>query len=240
MTGGLFIIDTTRCIGCKACQIACQQWNGLTSEDTAFTGSYTNPPDMSGTNLTVVKFTEKEDPGHMQWLFFKDQCRHCAHPWCKLACPLFAIDKLPSGFTKIDPVRCIPNTCSALPVKPCQSVCPFNVPKYQYVKSGVPVTMATMTKCHICFNRLGNPVLPAASRKPACMATCPVPIMGGGVPYDTWWTRAVNYTINLRSSGKFPNATIYPRQSAAPWGPTHVIWILAEHSSVYGLPGYSY
>lgn len=238
MTGGRFIIDTTRCIGCKACQIACQQWNSLTAEDTTFTGSYTNPPDMSGTNLTVVKFTEAEIAGKIKFLFFKDQCRHCEGAWCKQACPLFAIDKLPSGIVKINPEKCNPSACSALAIKPCQSACPFNIPKYQYVKNGSTVT-AKMMKCDLCFDRLGNLVLPAASRKPACMVTCPPGIMGGGAPADLWWTKAVNYVKSLRSSGKFPNATIYPHQNAS-WGPTHVIWILPEHSSVYGLPGYSY
>jgi formate dehydrogenase iron-sulfur subunit len=238
MTGALFVIDTTRCIGCKACQIACQQWNSLTAEDTAFTGSYQNPPDLSGANLNVVKFSEAEVSGQLRWLFFKDQCRHCENAWCKLSCPNYAIDKLPSGIVKIDPVRCDPTTCTSLSTKPCQSVCPFNVPKYQYVKNGGTVS-AKMIKCHLCFNRLGNSALPAASRKPACMVTCPNQIMGGGASYDAIWTKVVNYVKSLRSSGKFPNATVYPHQTAA-WGPTHVIWILAEDWRLYNLPAGTY
>jgi formate dehydrogenase iron-sulfur subunit len=193
---------------------------------------------MSGANLNVVKFTEVEVAGKLKWLFFKDQCRHCEGAWCKQACSLRAIEKLSSGIVKINPEICDPSRCSALAIKPCQEVCPFNVPKYQYVKNGSPVT-AKMRKCDLCFNRLGNTLLPLASRKPACMVACPPGTMGGGAPADVIWTKVVNYVKSLRSSGKFPNATIYPHQNAT-WGPTHVIWILTEHSSKYGLPGYSY
>ncbi len=87
MEGKRILIDTSKCVACKACQVACQQWHSLPSEDTTFTGTYQNPPDMSGANLTVAKFFEIFDT-KLKWLFFKDQCRHCNYPNCKLACPL--------------------------------------------------------------------------------------------------------------------------------------------------------
>jgi formate dehydrogenase iron-sulfur subunit len=238
MTGARVVIDTTRCIACKACQVACKQWHSLPSEDTTFTGSYQNPPDMSGANLTVAKFKEVEVAGQLKWLFFKDQCRHCQGAWCKQACPSRAITQTPAGIVKIDPAICDPTTCSALTIKPCQSVCPFNVPKYQYVKNGSPVA-TKMRKCDLCYDRMSNPQLPSASRRPACMVTCPPGIIYAQANADVVWTKVVNYVKSLRSSGKFPNATVYPHQNAS-WGPTHVLWILAENSSKYDLPGYGY
>jgi len=237
MTGGRVVIDTTRCIGCRACQVACKQWHSLPSEDTAFTGSYQNPPDMSGANLNVVKFKEAEVSGKLKWLFFKDQCRHCQGAWCKLACPRNAITQSLQGVVRIDPVICDPTQCSNLETKPCQSACFFNVPKYKYVKNGITVT-TKMRKCDLCFDRFTNPQLPPASKKLACMVTCPSGLVYVGTNADLVATQVVNYLKSLRA-GKFPNATVYPHQNGT-WGPTHVVWILPESWRSYDLPGYGY
>lgn len=240
MTGGRFVIDTSKCIGCKACQLACQQWNSLTAEDTAFTGSYQNPPDLSGVNLNIVKFKEAEVTGQIRWLFFKDQCRHCDTPLCKLACPKFAIEKLASGIVRIDPTKCVPEgptACSGTAEKPCQAYCPFHVPKFRYVKNGSPQLQAAMKKCHLCYNRFNNSSLPAASRRPACMVACPTGVMTVGAA-DSMWTKAVQRAKTLRNHG-YPNATIYPHQQGT-WGKTHVIWILTNDWRLYDLPGYGY
>src|SRR4030042_3791201 len=97
MEGKRILVDTSKCQACKACQAECKQWHSLEAEDTTFTGSYQNPPDMSGANLTVVKFTEIETGGKVKWLFFKDGCRHCQDPRCKLACPRKAIKRQANG-----------------------------------------------------------------------------------------------------------------------------------------------
>src|SRR4030065_2489335 len=127
MTGGRVVIDMSKCIACKSCQVACQQWDSLEAEDTTFTGSYQNPPDMSGTNLTVVKFTEIEVGGKVKWLFFKDGCRHCENPTCRVACPLVpkAIKRKASGMVYINPAQCHPDLCSTNDIKPCQQACPL-------------------------------------------------------------------------------------------------------------------
>ncbi len=87
--GKMMMIDASKCMGCKACQIACQQWHSLEAEQTTLVGrtccdTYQQPSDMSGTNLTVVKFCERTDPndGKPRWFMFKDQCRHCEIPEC--------------------------------------------------------------------------------------------------------------------------------------------------------------
>lgn len=256
MTGARLVIDTSRCIACRACQVACKQWHSLPSEDTAFTGTYQNPPDMSGANLTVAKFKEIETGNiyrPIKWLFFKDQCRHCDSAFCKGACTRGAIIKTVGGFVRInhDPAEgpyCDPNLCSTAEVKLCQNVCPFNVPKYKYVKGGSQVE-AKMMKCDLCYNRLkdpllrgdNDPILPYnvkydGSNKPSCMVTCPPNAIRFGLA-DSMWTGAVNRVKQLRAQGV--PATIYPKQTG-PWGPTRVIWVLTEPSSVYGLPGYGY
>ncbi|MEM7828513.1 MAG: 4Fe-4S dicluster domain-containing protein, partial [Candidatus Aenigmatarchaeota archaeon] len=108
MTGKGLLVDTSKCQACKACQVACQQWHTLPAEDTTFTGSYQNPPDMSGANLTVVKFIELESSGKLEWLFFKDQCRHCETPSCKASCPFNAIKRDSDGRVYILKSKCKP------------------------------------------------------------------------------------------------------------------------------------
>jgi formate dehydrogenase iron-sulfur subunit len=232
MTGKRMLIDTSKCIGCKACQIACQQWHSHTAEDTTFTGSYQNPPELSAVNYNIVKFTETETG---RWLFFKDQCRHCEVPRC-LACPLGAIKKLSSGIVLINPLKCRPHECSTTEEKPCQVYCPYNIPKYKYNKNGV-IVETEARKCDFCYNRFTHSGLRTGtfinSRVPACMLTCPNGVMaiaGANTVFDY----AVKKAKYLRNHG-YPNADIYPRQNWS-WGPTRVLWITLDHPTVYALP----
>jgi formate dehydrogenase iron-sulfur subunit len=186
------VIDTSKCIGCKACQVACQQWHSLTAEDTTFTGTYTNPPELSGVNLTLIKYFETESAGQVKFHFVTDRCRHCEEPQCKKACPLKAIKRQKNGIVKIVPEICNPFEC-VTPAhfsdpRPCQAACPFKsmfdgaigIPRKDYVKDGSPVTTGKMMKCDFCYNRfgaqgnaLGLPIGDFANtRKPACEVTC--------------------------------------------------------------------
>lgn len=236
MTGVRLLIDTSKCIGCKACQVACQQWHSLEAEDTTFTGSYQNPPDMSGANLTVSKFTEKEEvDGKIKWLFFKDQCRHCVGAHCR-ACPLGAVYQWKGQIVLIDPEKCDPTKCSTVEEKPCQNACPYDIPKWKYEKNGVGVR-TKMRKCDFCYNRFLHPDLPAASKKPACLGTCPPGAIYLG-PADKMLTGAMKRAKYLRFNG-YPKATVYPKQSLV-WGPTRVIWVLLDEAAAYGLPGSGY
>ena len=239
MTGKRLFIDTSKCQACKACQAACQQWHSLEAEDTTFTGSYTNPPDMSGANLTVVKFTETEADGKVKWLFFKDGCRHCNAPTCKVACPLVpkAIKRQANGVVRIDPALCKPDVCSANAIKPCQTACPFKsisdgvigIPKREYVKDGSP-ELTVMRKCDLCYDRFSNSALKAQNRRPACQAACPPGAISFG-DADPILAEAINRVNYLRTHG-WPNAKIYPGQSGD--DATHVIWVLTQNESRYG------
>src|SRR5262249_1316734 len=82
------LIDTTNCIGCKACQVACMEWNDLRDEIGTNVGSYQNPHDLTASSWTLMRFAEVEYPtGDLEWLIRKDGCMHCADPGCLKACP---------------------------------------------------------------------------------------------------------------------------------------------------------
>src|SRR6266849_6810599 len=81
------LIDTTKCIGCKACQVACMEWNDLRDEIGTNVGFYTNPADLSDQSWCLMRFNEQEIDGTLNWLILKDGCLHCAEPGCLKACP---------------------------------------------------------------------------------------------------------------------------------------------------------
>ena len=81
------LIDTSKCIGCRACQVACKQWNQLPAEKTTFTGTYENPPRFSPITWTKIAFNEYEENGRLHWLFSKQGCMHCGDAACIKVCP---------------------------------------------------------------------------------------------------------------------------------------------------------
>src|SRR3989442_1552693 len=81
------LIDTSTCIGCKACEVACQEWNDLPPEATVQMGTYQTLPALAPNFWNLIKFNEHEDEGGLHWLMRKDQCMHCADPGCLAACP---------------------------------------------------------------------------------------------------------------------------------------------------------
>ena len=80
-------IDTTTCIGCKACEVACQEWNDLKAVATQQTGTYQTMPELDAEFWNLIRFNEKEFDGGVAWLMRKDQCMHCEDPGCLAACP---------------------------------------------------------------------------------------------------------------------------------------------------------
>lgn len=151
-----FLIDMTKCTGCRGCQVACKQWNQLDAEKTEFfTGEgYQNPPLMSEYTFTRIKFRDYEKNGQNEFAFYKEMCMHCNEPACASVCPVGAFKKTKEGPVVYDAKLCI--GCRF-----CMVACPFGVPKYEWSKA-----LPLVRKCTGCFSRVKEGL------KPACATTC--------------------------------------------------------------------
>ena len=137
------LIDTTRCIGCRGCQVACKSWHNLPGERTTFSETWSNPRHMNSNNYTRIIFREVAQPeGKLNWYFVKRQCMHCLDPACESVCPVGALTKLKNGPVVYDDDKCI--GC-----RYCMMACPFQVPKFEW-GSAVPL----IRKCDFCADRI--------------------------------------------------------------------------------------
>jgi len=152
------LVDVSRCIACRGCQVACKQWNGLPMEKTVNTGSYQNPPDLSAITYTLIRFKENSAGGKMVWTFFKDQCRHCVEPPCAEFGNETAAGSVAhhgSGAVVYDTAK-----TKAWGDESPDAFCPYNIPR-RCKKDNV------WTKCTFCADRISN------GMEPACVKTCP-------------------------------------------------------------------
>jgi formate dehydrogenase iron-sulfur subunit len=156
-----FFIDTSKCIACKACQIACKQWNELPAEVTTNVGSHQNPQDLSAVTWTLVKMNEVEDGGKLKWLFFKDQCRHCVEPPCMMS------SAVPGAMLKDEITGAVIYTDKSRYESFDDIMCPYNIPR-QDKNTG------QMFKCTMCVDRVKN------GMPPACVKACPTGTMNFG------------------------------------------------------------
>jgi formate dehydrogenase iron-sulfur subunit len=149
------LIDITRCIGCRGCQVACKQWNKLRARRTVCKGDLTNPPGLNSDTYTLVRFVERAKDDVPAWDFIKIQCMHCKDPACASVCPVSAIQKTEEG-----PVVYLKERC--IGCRYCMIACPFQVPKYEWEK-----TSPFVQKCTFCSERI------LSGRLPACVKVCP-------------------------------------------------------------------
>ncbi len=158
-----FLIDLTKCTGCRGCQVACKQWNQLEAEKTEFFSGegYQNPPAMSEYTYTRIKFRDYQKNGMNEFAFYKEMCMHCDDPACASVCPVGAFEKTPEGPVIYKGDRCI--GCRF-----CMIACPFGIPKYEWSK-GLPL----VRKCTGCYDRV------VAGLQPACATACPTAIEYG-------------------------------------------------------------
>lgn len=102
------LIDVTTCIGCKACQVACSEWNDIRDKIGTNVGVYDNPTDLTAKSWTVMRFSEVEENGKFEWLIRKDGCMHCYDPGCLKACPSEgAIVQYKNGIVDFQSEHCI-------------------------------------------------------------------------------------------------------------------------------------
>jgi formate dehydrogenase iron-sulfur subunit len=149
------LVDLVRCMGCRACQVACKAWNDNTHEITLCLGCYDNPPKFSADTWSLIRFTETEDAGKLHWVFAKLQCMHCEDPGCVAACPVGALKKTDDGPVIYEDKRCI--GC-----RYCMVACPFGVPTFEWDE-----TVPYIRKCTFCADRV------AEGMEPACVKACP-------------------------------------------------------------------
>src|ERR1700751_189263 len=210
------LIDTTKCIGCKACQVACMEWNDLRDEVGTNFGSYQNPADLTDRSWTLMRFAEVENTkGDLEWLIRKDGCMHCADPGCLKACPSpGAIVQYANGIVDFHEENCI--GCGY-----CVTGCPFDIPR-------ISKKDHKAYKCTLCSDRV------AVGLGPACQKACPTQaiVFGSKDDMKKWADGRIK---ELKSRG-FANAGLYDPPGVSG---THMMYVLhhADKPSIYaGLP----
>jgi formate dehydrogenase iron-sulfur subunit len=199
------LIDTSKCIGCKACQVACMEWNDLRGPIGTNTGGYENPHDLSDTTWTLMRFAEVEDnKGNLEWLIRKDGCMHCADPGCLKACPSpGAIVQYSNGIVDFQEENCI--GCGY-----CITGCPFDIPR-------ISRRDHKAYKCTLCSDRV------AVGLEPACIKACPTGALVFGTKSDMQ-LHAAGRIEDLKSRG-FEHAGLYDPPGVSG---THVMYVLAH------------
>jgi formate dehydrogenase iron-sulfur subunit len=211
------LIDTSKCIGCKACQSACLEWNDKREEVGENVGVYDNPHDLTANMFTLMRFTEWDNPdtGNLEWLIRKDGCMHCEDPGCLKACPSpGAIVQYANGIVDFVHENCI--GCGY-----CIKGCPFNIPRLSQADH-------TVYKCTLCSDRV------AVGQEPACAKACPTHCITFGTK-EEMKAQADKRIADLNSRG-FDKAGLYNPPGV---NGTHVMYVLhhADKPHVYaGLP----
>jgi formate dehydrogenase iron-sulfur subunit len=225
-----FFTDTTLCIGCKACEVACKEWNALPADDIGLTGqSYDNTGRLSATTWRHVAFIERISnaqgerattlqPFQSHWLMMSDVCKHCSPAPCLEACPTGALFR-----TEFDTVVVQQDICNGCGY--CVPACPFGV-----VEINQPDGKAH--KCTLCYDRLKGGL------EPACAKACPTDSIQFGELADLH-ARAQQRVEALRAQDR-DDVYLYgtPGAPGATGGITqlHAFFLLAERPEVYNLP----
>jgi formate dehydrogenase iron-sulfur subunit len=205
------LIDVTTCIGCKACQAACMEWNDIRDEVGSNAGIYDNPRDLSAESWTVMRYSEVEENGKLEWLIRKDGCMHCADPGCLKACPApGAIVQYANGIVDFHEENCI--GCGY-----CITGCPFNVPRISKKDNKA-------YKCTLCSDRV------AVGQEPACIKACPTGALQFGSKQQMK-DFAEERIVDLKERG-FKDAGLYDPPGV---GGTHVMYVLhhADRPQLY-------
>jgi formate dehydrogenase iron-sulfur subunit len=220
-----FFTDTTVCIGCKACEVACKQWNGLPDDGLSFTGmSYDNTVDLGASTWRHVSFIERpvalsgqhSGVGDFSWLLMSDVCKHCKSAGCLEACPTGAIVR-----TEFDSVFVQPDICNGCGY--CVVGCPFGVIDRREDDGRA-------WKCTLCYDRLKE------GETPACAKACPTESIVFG-DLDDLRERAGQRVEELHAGG-VEEAYLYgaDERGQPGTGGLNAFFLLVDQPEVYNLP----
>ncbi len=220
-----FFTDTSICIGCKACEVACKEWNQLPGDPITFRDSYDNTGQLDAQNWRHVQFHETIPPntgfiptptpiaGGQAWLMMSDVCKHCQQASCLEVCPTNAIVR-----TEYDTVLIQQSVCNGC--RDCISACPYGV-------IGFNEQTGTAHKCTMCYDRLQNGL------QPACAKACPTQSITFGYLDDLH--KAADKRLATLQQGGFKQAQLYGRDSAV-YGGLNAFFLLMDRPETYGLP----
>ena len=237
-----FFTDTTTCIGCKACEVACKQWNDLPADGGVFRkgGSYDHTRELNASTWRHVRFVELAEQddtrpvdfahhdvdlvaaaeeyqrpyaGFGDWVFMSDVCKHCTNAGCMDACPTGALIRSEFGTVVLQPDVC--NGCGY-----CIPACPFGVVDRD-------PDDGRAAKCTLCYDRLEDGL------EPACAKSCPTDSIQFG-PYEELLDVAAKRVSTLHERG-VEDAYLYGTDESLAGG-LGAFFLLTEEPEVYGLP----
>ena len=218
-----FFTDTTICIGCKACEVACKQWNQLPEDGLHFSGmSYDNTVALGASTWRHVSFIERpvalstQDAGAMSWLMSSDVCKHCARAGCLEACPTGAIMR-----TEFESVYVQPNICNGCGY--CVVGCPFGVIDRREDDGRA-------WKCTLCYDRLQEDMTPA------CAKACPTESIHFGELSEL--QEQARARVETLHAGGLKEAYLYgvDAENQPGTGGLNAFFLLLDKPEVYNLP----
>lgn len=223
-----FFTDTSVCIGCKACEVACKEWNGIASEVAEMTGnSYDNTGSLDATSWRHVAFIEKSNrtiPGSLAsgpsvtkdlvWLMSSDVCKHCTEAACLDVCPTGSLVRTEFGSVVVQPDIC--NGCGY-----CVPACPFGV-------IGKNEDDGQAGKCTLCYDRLKG------GEQPACAQACPTQSIQFGAVADL--RVAASERLDKLHEAGVAEACLYGQDPNDGIGGAGAMFLLLDTPDVYGLP----
>jgi formate dehydrogenase iron-sulfur subunit len=239
-----FFTDTSVCIGCKACEVACKEWNLIPEDGLVWTGeSYDNTSTLGANSWRHVAFIEQQkplllegetaalDPEPLRWLMSSDVCKHCTHAACLDVCPTGALFRTEFGTVVVQEDVC--NGCGY-----CVPACPFGVldkrhlPEIELLGSGPsgarPREDGRVWKCTLCYDRLKG------GHEPACAKACPTNSIQFG-EVDELRERAHKRLEKLETQG-WNGAQLYGADPDDGVGGFGAFFLLLDEPEVYGLP----